>query len=737
MVWIKKIDKKVGLLILGLLIAGLMCLGAALNFRENRGGTLEGMEWQKTADGKYEIQCFQLGMKAGEYTLSVSYDAGKNLSYRVVDMQRNSGENELGKEINSGKFSPGKNDATIDLKLEEDAGKLALYLESDSADEGTGWWNLETQSGAAPDFVLMFLCIAAGLLFLYRFRNWERYSGLIIAVTTAVIITAPFFTGYQQTGDDMDFHMARIRGIAGALSTGQFPVRLNTDFAWGYGFSSSMMYPELFLYIPAVLYMLGVSLITAYKFLILCINIATACVGLYSFKRLLGSDKLGLIVALLYLTNPYRLVNIFHRAALGEILAQIFLPLLMYGVYELIFGNAKKWWVTVLAASGIIQSHILSVEMSLFFVLLAFVVGIIYMIKHDFKMRMIEIVKATITIIGLNLWFLLPFLDHFGDGSMIQAQETNLQGSSLDIWTLFRISMKLQGSYQDAGVTREEFVSVGAVVLLGSLVYLYYAFVRRSVEKKLRNIGTVCLCLGTVCCYMATRAFPWMFIKEHMKMLYKILGTVQFSWRFLAYASLFLSVTTGIAIMELMKEKKEALTAVLAGLAVFMTFSCMDQYTRGTIFISSRSEIKNYGWTWFDYYAADADAWEIMAQGDTIKTSTDISITSYERKGVGLSFDYSGVDTPCKLRLPVYDYGLYEVYRDGEQIDTVGAENHQVTLMLTEDKSSGHIEVKYVERLLYKVGNAVSLLTAIAFAAFGVMRRRNGKRKDITGNSVL
>ena len=106
-------------------------------------------------------------------------------------------------------------------------------------------------------------------------------------------------------------------------------------------------------------------------------------------------------------------------------------------------------------------------------------------------------------------------------------------------------------------MTREAFISIGPVVLLGSIVFLYYAFARKSLKERLKKIGTVCMCAGIFSCFMATRAFPWSFIQAHMGGLYEIISKIQFSWRFLAYGSLFLSVTTGIAIAELLKEKRE------------------------------------------------------------------------------------------------------------------------------------------------------------------------------------
>lgn len=721
---LKKIDGSLRLTIIGIVIAAIMCIGAALNYVDTRAGSLEGTGWEQTEAGTYEMEGFQLGMRAGKYSLDISYDSAADLSYRVVDMQRNNGENELGEEIASGTFPKGEDFVRLEFELQENAGKLTLYLESSVKSDAEGYWSLETKSGALQDFLFVFLCLCAALIFLYRFRDWKKHGSTIIVITAALILTLPYFTGYLQNGDDMDFHLARIRGLAGALASGQFPVRLNTDFAWGYGFSSSMMYPELFMYIPAILYLLGVSLISAYKFLMLCLNIATACVGLYSFKRLLRSERLGLIVALLYLTNPYRLENILHRAALGEMLAQIFLPLLMYGMYEIIFGNAKKWWIIVVAGTGILQSHILSVEMSLFFVGGALVLGAVYIARHGWKERVAGLLKAAAVAVGVNLWFIVPFLAHFGDDNLIQEDIRILQNTSVDLYTLFRVNMKLQGSYVSEGVTREEFISLGAVVLLGSLAYIYYAFIKKTVEERLRKIGNICLCVGTLCCYISTRAFPWRIIQTQLPAIYDIIGKVQFSWRFLAYASLFLSITTGIAIVELMKDKKQVIVSVLAGLAVFMVFSCMDQYASREIFVSSRSEVKNRVGEWYDYYAADVNAQEILEQGDTIRTNTAIDISGYERNGVELSFDYSGITDECTLRLPIYDYGMYRIYLNGEEIDPAPSENHQLTILLTGAEASGHVDVEYHEPVSYKLASVCSVVVIAGIAVYGLRRKR-------------
>ena len=113
---LKAISKKTWLFVAGILITAVICLAAAVNYSGSRSGTLDGMEWQKTEDGSYELECFRLGIARGEYTINVFYDSEETLSYRLVDMQRNSGENELGFEIAKGTFPAGKTETRESLR---------------------------------------------------------------------------------------------------------------------------------------------------------------------------------------------------------------------------------------------------------------------------------------------------------------------------------------------------------------------------------------------------------------------------------------------------------------------------------------------------------------------------------------------------------------------------------------------------------------------------------------------
>lgn len=724
-----------------LAVAAIIMAGASVNHKEHQEGMLEDTAWQQEEDGSYGMKAFEIGRDKGKHTLFVAYDAKDELEYRLVDLQRNDGNNHLGKVIASGNFPGDQGETVLEFELEEAAVRLALFLKTRDESAKMGYWIIESYGSGHGDFILVFFLFAIGLFFVFYCKNQKQWRAWGAMAGVGIILTLPYMSSVLMEGHDLLFHLERIRGLAEALKSGQVPVRINPCFTTGYGFSSPMMYPELFLYIPAVLYVMNVSVITAYKLFMLCINLATAGVSYYSFSRVFGSDKLGMACAFFYLVNPYRLVNMYHRAALGEALAQVFLPLLFLGIYELFFRDYRKWWICMAAATGIVQSHILSVEMCLLFAGVFVVFAIPYWWKHEGVKRVFAAVKAAVAATGLNLWFLVPFLDHFRDDLFIRSQATDMQNSALDFYELFRMAVKFNSPYTDNTINRQEFITLGGAVLFGILVYCAYLAEHYMSEQKIVSaesvtdvwkpkgimadrkvfwIGNICLGLGLVSCYLVTRTFPWNWIKENDG-LYQMVGIIQFPWRFLVFAVLFFSVVMGIVLMELLRDKRQAAAAVLVGLSVFMMFSCMDMYTMKPIVLNGHSDISSC--CAVDYYAEDTDVESMWANGDIVVSNNDIIVSDYRRKGMNISFSYSNAKEGTVLQFPIYNYGMHRIYLDGQELKAAEGQNHLLEAKIPEGYDEGLVEVRYKEPGLYILGNIISFLTAAGMLAYGYCSR--------------
>ncbi|MBR1622653.1 MAG: hypothetical protein IJ675_01905, partial [Pseudobutyrivibrio sp.] len=196
----------------------------------------------------------------------------------------------------------------------------------------------------------------------------ENATVAIMLLMIVFIASLPAFMNGVYNGFDLWFHMGRIESIATELSNGQFPVRYETASWYGNGYISTTMYGNIFLYIPALLHLLGLATYKCYNIYLILNNLIGTCIAMYSFTRLFGDKRWGLLATEAYMLAGYYISNIYVRAALGEYTATIFIPLVVYGMYRILYENIDKGIIAklmplVLGVTGLIQTHILTTYM--------------------------------------------------------------------------------------------------------------------------------------------------------------------------------------------------------------------------------------------------------------------------------------------------------------------------------------------------------------------------------------
>ena len=191
------------------------------------------------------------------------------------------------------------------------------------------------------------------------------------------IISGILTAGYRSIAKRMTEEKERNEAIAEGVQAGQFPVRYEANAWYGHGYVSSLFYGNVFLYIPALIYMAGIPVYRAYNIYLILVNIATVLVGYYSSKGLFKDNVLALLSTGIYTLYGYRLTNLYVRTALGEYTAMIFIPLCIYGLYRISTTakpSFKDCLPLIIAATGLIESHVLTTEfVAMFCVLFAVV----------------------------------------------------------------------------------------------------------------------------------------------------------------------------------------------------------------------------------------------------------------------------------------------------------------------------------------------------------------------------
>lgn len=102
-----------------------------------------------------------------------------------------------------------------------------------------------------------------------------------------------------------------------------------------------------------------------------------------------------------------------------------FLPLVLYGFYRIYFekeqAGFKDTLPLIVGICGIIESHILTIEMSILFI------GLFVLIHFKKTLKnIIPLLQALFTVIGTNLFFIIPFIDSYRQKLQVNSHEFSI-----------------------------------------------------------------------------------------------------------------------------------------------------------------------------------------------------------------------------------------------------------------------------------------------------------------------
>lgn len=227
---------------------------------------------------------------------------------------------------------------------------------------------------------------------------------LVLSVGSVAILY--IFNNSIFLGDDLFFHKGRIDGLAESFKNGNYFPKINYSYLKGFGYATGIFYSEFFLVIPALLRVIGLSLSQVYIIFLVLITFATFLVSYlvrYSFDKVKNKS---ILFSILYTFSTYRIATMIRRGALGETLAFIFLPLVLLGIYHIIFKDSKKWYLLTLGMTCLVLSHLISTLIAIVFVgCLSIING---KVLYNERRRFYDLIKATVATIGLTIFYFVP-----------------------------------------------------------------------------------------------------------------------------------------------------------------------------------------------------------------------------------------------------------------------------------------------------------------------------------------
>ncbi|MCM1266955.1 MAG: hypothetical protein NC302_03545 [Bacteroidales bacterium] len=603
--------------------------------------------------------------------------------------------------------------------------------------------------------LLLILAVADFFVLLYTLRDRfqiSRETGdhLKILVLLIVVSSIPLMVNYVFSSDLL-FHLTRIEGIKTGLQKGMFPVKIQPNWLNGHGYAASVFYGDLFLYVPAVLRLLGLSLQASYQIYVLLVNTATVFVAYYCFTKM-SSGRIGLVCTIVYSLNIYRLVCIYSRGALGEYTAMIFLPIVLYGMWRIYMlpeeekEHGTSWLTLTIGCSGIFLCHMISTEIVGFFL----IVTALILWKRTFRKKtLLTLAKAAAATVLLNLWFLVPFLDYMCNGSYLingsdlyQPYQMEEKGAALA--QLFMLPYSAYGVYgAGRGVKGEMPHTVGLAAILALAGWLFLCVGRKEREKEERRQEYLAVFLSVLSLFMATHLFPYTWLAQKLPFLKMPVGSIQFPWRFFTFAGIALVYLLCLLLKKEWIAKRTrtlfAIAVVCLSLWQSVTYlsECLNFYGPSRVYQAENLTTFNVGnGEYLPHDEGEAfqyETWLAAFQNTLTYDESAVSVEDWRRSKDGVEVRLTNrSEDMVSVEVPLLLYkGYHGVAENGEELALAPGKSHRIAVAVP-GGFDGTIRVFFAEPWYWRVCEVMSVLTAVCIVLL-LVRKKHVTRQGETG----
>lgn len=529
-------------------------------------------------------------------------------------------------------------------------------------------------------------------------------------------------------GQDFFFHYRRLQALMDGVKTSPMLIYLDYNAIDGYGYFTKAFYSD-FVLIPFALIGNLTNLEFAYQFMVFTMTVLCGVFTYITVNRIYKKPFAAAIAALLYTFCIYRLLDLYHRAALGETLTFTFIPIVFLGLYHIIKGDYKKWYILAIGFSLMIFTHLIS-SVLMFFTLLIFLI-IYYKSLIKEPKRFLYLVVAGITTLIITAYYLFPMLE--------QAITTTFYYESRELMAKTQDSALpfhwiIWGMFTGIVTPAQAFIPGVGFLLTGAAALRLFVY-KKSPELRSADIGVI---IGLVYIVASSPLFPWSVFP------FNKLNFIQMAWRLFEFTSFFFAVAGGYYLSLILKSSKRKLATaftVVILLVLIMTndaksyemYRCSRPITQAAAFNN------DYHLGGLEYIPSAVPSIEYLYQRrDSISALYErTNITNFERKNGITSFDIdmTGVET---LELPLIYYKGYTGKLNNQQLDIAAksrniAESKNGLVQITVDEP-GHITVYYGGTPIQKISYFITLAGIFATCIYIFLQRRKPTKGINTDN---
>lgn len=740
----KKLDKPFALW--GVITAVLAILLIARILVPNRTYRLDGI--CELSAGESAVPYETLRLEPGVYLVELAFTADSETTDPIAFTTAEAQEVRTDALLTNGEhLYAGQTSSSYTFWLYEQAD--ALQIRVDAGELGgltvTGCTVTET-NGLWTRYLTIVLALSAavfGLLILYRRSRcgtFPRESRFLLLCGGVIVLLAsmPYLYGESTyTGIDLTYHLQRIEGIAAGFRSGQIPVRIEPEWLYGRGYGAAIFYCDLLLYFPAILRLLGFTVVEAYNVFCIALTALTAGISYVCFRGIFRDKPTGCLCSALYTLSIFRIYKLLFTCDIGESSAYVFLPLIVYGLWRAFTEDPKGrayrtvWIPIAFGYAGLLQTHTLTCLITAELTVLTCLICIRRVFRWEtFR----QLAQGALTAMALGAWFLVPFLDYYFTQEMhVKAWSgQNIRQYGL---TLAHLLFQFWGSgaytpTAETGIYQSYPVGVGLVLVVGLIccIWLWASGRLRACGTRIASLARFAICVGLLLLWMSTRLFPWDAISDLSEITATMVGSLEFPNRVLGWGTVLLVTACGVWLYWCRVHSRRGfiISAVLiAGSLLTSTVYMMEAATHdGDRYAIYNEEGMGAGFISDGEFLLEGTDTAVLTFAKEADPGENVEVTFYDKNYLVVTLECANTgDTDSYVDIPLTYYRDYSAKNlaTGERLETAAGTNNTVRVLLPAGYS-GQLEVRFVSPWYWRAAEIISLAAMMGIAGAWIIQ---------------
>ncbi|MBR2824793.1 MAG: hypothetical protein IKE51_00780 [Solobacterium sp.] len=537
---------------------------------------------------------------------------------------------------------------------------------------------------------------------------------LILSLGFSLLFLFPYLLqDFVNIEHDTFFHLSRIEGYAGALSNGKtfptiYPYKNNN-----FGYASGLFYCDLFLILPSLLYLLNVPLSICYV-CGLFLYTYFACLTMFCLLKRFTKDLfVQIVVCFGYMFANYHITNVYVRGSLGEVIAMIFIPIIITGLYD-IYEDHKLNHLYVFGLTGLALSH----NISFLFGVMIVVIYSFCFLKKIQKDQILYVFKETGWAFLFTLFFILPIIEQTQYQTLFVNHEMSaniLSSYTIPLWKYFANTTIFGFGEKTLEASQSMLVNPGYFLSFLPLGYFL-------IPKKNKNLFTdVSFLLGYFFYLIGSDFIPWQYLNAF--------AIIQFPWRNIGISMILMPISCVVVLDGIKMKQKDLLLTILLivlGLEAFYHVSPVLSRTFGITSKTSYTDITEgrltdpyYGNSFFkrvelasaNYLPVNSPDFRTYSTQIKDSNKNDLNVP-YEKNYQTLTFSLDERYINQEIILPITSYKGYQVYYQNDKLPTYTSDNGMVAFVA---KEKGNYHCTYVGTTFQHITRIISFTSFVLF----------------------